>query len=303
MTVAGPKVGGRAELGYLLVLVTVCGWGLNWPLLKILLRDWPPLLGRGVSSLAAGLGLAALAVAARASLRVPRGERLRLAATAFTNVTAWMGGATMALRWLSVAEAALLVYTMPIWAMLLAWPVRGERPSARGAAGLALGLAGLAVLFSGGSGIAGPDPVTLAAKLPGIAIALGAATLFAFGTVASRNPTGMPPVPYVAWQVGLGSLPMLLAAALFERSEVNALTAPGFGALAYMAAVPMGLCYLTWFAALKRLPAPAAASGTLLVPLIGVASAALMLGEPLGARQGAALVLVLSGVLLSLRRG
>lgn len=298
-----PAARGRAEIGYLLLLVTVSGWGLNWPLIKIILREWPPLLARGTSSLAAALALAALALASGASLAVPRDERLRLAATAFTNVTAWMGGATVALSWLSVAEGALLVYTMPIWAMLLAWPIRGERPSLRGAAGLALGLAGLAILFSGGGAAAGHDLAGLSTKLPGIALALGAATLFALGTVASRTPSRVAPVPYVAWQVGLGSLPMFVGWALFEGRQAGPLSPGGFGSLLYMAAIPMGACYLTWFAALKRLPAPVAAGSMLLVPIVGVCSAALVLGEPLGPRQGAALILVLSGVLLSLRRG
>jgi drug/metabolite transporter (DMT)-like permease len=80
------------------------------------------------------------------------------------------------------------------------------------------------------------------------------------------------------------------------------LTAAGWAALAYMAAVAMGACYVRWFAALRRLPSALAPVGTLLVPLVGVVAAALALGEPLGAREGLALALTLSGVSLALRR-
>src|SRR3954468_6988736 len=78
----------------------------------------------------------------------------RLSMAAALNVFAWMGLSTLAMVWLSVAEGALLVHdTMPLWATLLAWPLRGARPTPRGLAALALGLAGVAVLL-GESGLA-----------------------------------------------------------------------------------------------------------------------------------------------------
>jgi drug/metabolite transporter (DMT)-like permease len=70
----------------------------------------------------------------------------------------------------------------------------------------------------------------------------------------------------------------------------------------YMTAVPMGLCYMTWFAALRRLPPTTASLATLLTPVIGVVSAALVLGEPLGTRELVAFTLTLAGVALALRR-
>ena len=72
--------------------------------------------------------------------------------------------------------------------------------------------------------------------------------------------------------------------------------------LLYMTLGPMGLCYLTWFAALQRLPASTAALGTLTVPVMGVIAAALVLGEPLGAREVVAAALTLGGVALAIKR-
>jgi drug/metabolite transporter (DMT)-like permease len=209
-----------------------------------------------------------------------------------------MGFSTLSLLWLSVAEAALLVYTMPIWAMLLAWPVLGERPTARGVTALALSTAGVGVLLTARGGPAvGPE------KLPGVLLALAAAILFALGAVASRGrPLALPPLASVAWQVGLGCLPMAVAGMLFERPDLSAVTSLGWAAMAYMAVVSMGLCYLSWFAALRRLPAATASMATLLAPLVGVVAAALALGEPLGAREGVALGLTFGGVALALRK-
>jgi drug/metabolite transporter (DMT)-like permease len=72
--------------------------------------------------------------------------------------------------------------------------------------------------------------------------------------------------------------------------------------LIFMALGPMGVCYLTWFAALRRLPAATAAIGTLVVPITGVITAAILLGEPLGIREVLAMVLTLSGVALALQK-
>ena len=70
----------------------------------------------------------------------------------------------------------------------------------------------------------------------------------------------------------------------------------------YMTAVPIGLCCMTWFAALRRVPPTTASLATLLTPVIGVVSAALTLGEPLGMQEAIALTLTLGGVALALRR-
>ena len=77
--------------------------------------------------------------------------------------------------------------------------------------------------------------------------------------------------------------------------------AAGWAGLIYGGVFAMCVAYLAWFGALRRLPASTAAVGTLLVPVIGVFSAALLLGEPLGWRQGAALAMTLGGVTLAVR--
>jgi drug/metabolite transporter (DMT)-like permease len=284
------------RIGLFCVALTAIGWGLNWPIIKLLLREWPPLFSRGSAGIAAALGLAGLAALRGERLRIPFGALRRLAFAAATNVFAWMGFSTLAMVWLSVAEGALLVYTMPIWATLLAWPICGARPTPRALVALALGLAGIVVLLSGSSLALGPG------KLPGILLALGAAILFAFGTVTAQVAIPLSPLALTAWQVGLGCLPMIIAGLFFESPDLSALSPIGWASLIYMAAVPMGICYLGWFAAVKRLPAATASTGMLLVPLIGVLSAAPILGEPLGLREALALALTLSGVALAVQK-
>jgi drug/metabolite transporter (DMT)-like permease len=282
--------------GFLLLAVTVLGWGLNWPAVKLLLLEWPPLFSRGVAGVAAAVLLAAIAASRGESLRVSPRYFPRLAFAAFTNVFAWMGFGTVAMKYLPISEAALLAYTMPIWTMLFAWPILGERPTLRSVIALVLAFVGLAVLFSG------QDFSFDQAKIMGVALALGAAVLFAFGSVTARTPIPLKPIALVAWLVGLGCLPMIVLGLLIEHPDIAALSPRGWALMVYMTLGPMAIAYLTWFAALRRLQPAAATTGSLGVPIVGVCAGALFLGDPFGLREIAALVLTLAGVALALRR-
>jgi drug/metabolite transporter (DMT)-like permease len=285
------------QIGLLFLFITAVGWGLNWPVIKLVLREWPPLFSRGVAGVTAALALGLMAILNGQRVAIPSGVFGRLATAAALNVFAWMGFGTMAMVWLSVSEGALLVYTMPIWAMLIAWPILGERPTLRGVGALGLGFCGLVVLF------AGQDLTLGGEKSLGIVLALGAAVLFALGTVVLRAALPLPPMALTAWQVGLGCLPMVVVGLLFERTDFGALSIAGWAAMAYMTIIPMGVCYLTWFAALRRLPPATASVATLLTPVVGVVAAGLALGEPLGVRELSALALTLGGVALALAKG
>ncbi len=287
----------RAQrIGLLYLLGTSVGWGVNWPATKVLLQQLPPLFARGSGGLTAALVLALVAALRGDSLRVPRPLYGRLLASSLTNVFAWMGFATLSLQWLNAGQAAMLVYTMPVWVTLLAWPLAGQRPTARASIGLLLCMVGLWVLLGARQAPLGTGTMI------GVGFALASALLFAFGTVALRPLTELAPIPNLAWQLGLGCAPMVLIGVIWEHPHLARVDATGWVLLAYMTAVPMGLCYLSWFAALRRLPPATASMGTLLTPVVGVFAAAATLGEPLGARELAALVLTLGGVALALRR-
>lgn len=293
-TAAGVDLRARYT-GVICLAITAVGWGLNWPAIKVLLRELPPLFSRGIVGIAASLILAAVAYRRGENLLVPRRYIGRLFLASLTNVFAWMGFSTLSMRWLTVSEGALLVYTMPIWVTVFAWPMLGHRPSLKGCASLLLGIAGISVLL-GAHGLS-----IDAHKAAGVGFALAAAILFALGTVLNRNPLPIPPIALVAWQVGLGCLPMTIYGLLFENPSLRSLDSIGWAVLGYMTIVPMALCYLMWFAALRSLPAATASTGMLMVPIIGTVSAALLIGEQLRSSEVAAMALTLSGVALALR--
>jgi drug/metabolite transporter (DMT)-like permease len=133
-------------------------------------------------------------------------------------------------------------------------------------------------------------------------MALGGALGFAIGTVlAKKLPLHLPPLTAAAWQIGIGCLPVALVGLCVETTDLGAVTQLGWYLLFYSTVIQFCIAYVSWFAALARLPASVAAIGTMAVPVIGVVASAIALHEPLGPGQMAALIFTLGGVVLAAR--
>jgi drug/metabolite transporter (DMT)-like permease len=283
-----------APAGLVFLAITSIGWGFNWPITKYLLSQLPPLTLRGTTGVVGASLLALLAVSRGQNLRVPRELWPRLVLAAFLNVGCWMVLMGFALLWLPASEAALIAYTMPVWASILAWPILGERPNLLRVISLVMAFAGISAIL-GGNGFAAS-----VSKLPGMILALGGAIGFAVGAVlAKKLPINLPPVSAAAWQIGIGCLPVALAGLLIENASVAGFSDYDWLLLSYSTVVQFCVAYVCWFAALARLPASVAAIGTMAVPVIGVVASALALHEPLGIGQIAALLFTLAGVALA----
>ncbi len=285
-----------APAGLAFLAITSVGWGLNWPIVKYVLTEWPPLSARGLTGIVGGALLAILALLRGQSLAVPRDQWPRLLLSAVLNVTAWMTLMGLALVYLPASEAAVIAYTMPVWAALLAWLVLGEPMSLTRILALLMAFAGIAALMGGNGFDASME------KLPGIIMVLVGALAFALGAIAAKRwPVAMPLIASSALQIGLGCVPVALAGLWFEHPRFEALSTTGWALMAYMTVIQFCVAYVCWFAALERLPASVAAIGTMAVPVIGVVASALALHEPLGLGQIAALLFTLAGVALATR--
>jgi drug/metabolite transporter (DMT)-like permease len=283
-----------APAGLMFLAITSIGWGFNWPVTKYLLGELPPLTLRGSTGVIGAALLALLAVLSGQSLKIPPEMWPRLVLAGVLNVTAWMVLMGLALLWLPASEAALIAYTMPVWASLFAWPVLGERPTLLRTIALLMAFAGLGAIM-GGNGFDASM-----AKLPGMLMVLAGAICFALGTVlAKKLPMRLPPVTAAAWQIGIGCLPIAIIGLAIETSHPQAITRVGWALLFYSTVGQFCIAYVCWFAALSRLPASVAAIGTMAVPVIGVVASAVALHEPLGPGQIAALGFTLVGVALA----
>ena len=285
-----------SPLGLGFLAITSVGWGLNFPIMKHLLTEWPPLSSRGLCGIVGAAALALLAACRGQTLRVPTQMWSRLLLVSLLTIGGWVAFMGLALLWLNASEAAVLGITVPVWVALLAWPILGERLSLLRAVSMMVALGGITVLI-GGNGLEASVE-----KLPGLLCVLAGAVCVALGTVLTKHfPLAMPPLALAAWQIGIGCLPIAVVGLAVEQPHLAALSPIGWASLAYMTVIQFCLCYVCWFAALERLPAATASIGTLLVPVVGVVAAGAMLHEPLGVREFMALAFTVGGVALALR--
>ena len=279
-----------ARLWGLLGALTLA-WGFNWTALKVALADVPPWTFR---SLCLGLGSAVLFVVLRLggqSIAPPRGQWLRLAVLAFFNITAWNMLVAFGLTMIASGRAAILGYTMPVLAIPLSVWLLGERLTRAKAAGLVLGMAGLALLVGEGFGAAGAAP-------RGTLLVLGAAASWALGSVLQKKyPVSVPPGPYTAWIMLLGGLPVIVGALFFE--DLGALAHVGLLAwlgTAYNVVVAFAFAYWAWIKLATSVTVTVFSLSILIIPVVGVIGGMLFLGERPSLAEYAALALVLAAL-------
>jgi drug/metabolite transporter (DMT)-like permease len=291
----------RRSLGSLVLLGTLTLlWGGNWPAMKAALRQIDPWAFRTVCLLVGGAGLLALARASGQSLRVPRRERGPLAVVALFNITAWHLCSAYGLVRIQAGRGAIIAYTMPLWTVVFGWLMVGEPITRARMTALALGLAGMVALIAPATGTLWHAPA-------GTLLMLGAATGWAIGTVLTKAQAWtIPTAVLTGWQVVLGGVPIALGAALRllaagsgdPRFDLAAASSAALLGLAYATLVGALFCHWAWFRLVATLPAAVAAIGTLGIPIVGLFSSALILGEAVGAGELLALILVVSGLTL-----
>lgn len=293
---AGRPLGGPLLLGALTLL-----WGANWPAMKLALREIDPWTFRTACLLVGGGGLLALVRAGGQPLGVPRVERRPLLVAAVLNITAWHLLSAYSLTLVPAGRGAIVAYTMPLWTVLFGWLLRGEGLTRPRAAALGLGLAGLAVLVA-------PDAHALRQAPAGVLLMLAGAVSWALGTVLTKAARWtIPTAVLTGWQLLLGAIPIAGGAALRWLAATGAgasLGSVGSAALAgaaYATLVGVIVCHWAWFRLVATLPATVAAIGTLGIPIVGVFSSALVVGERIGPAEVGALALVVSGLALLVR--
>jgi drug/metabolite transporter (DMT)-like permease len=278
-------------LGFVLLAALTLFWGANWPIMKIVLAELPVWWFRAGCLWFGGLGLVLIARLSRLSLAVPRGQRGPLLVCALFNVVGWHLLSGYGVSLMPAGRAAIIAFTMPLWASLLGSLVLGERLTPAKLIGLALGMIGLSVLI-------GPDLAALDKAPVGALFMLLGAVSWATGTVLlKRFRWSVPTTALVGWQLIAGAVPVSLGAVVLEAPpDLAGLSPQVMVALAYIIAFPMVFCQWAYYRTVRLFPAAIAAIGTLAIPVVGVYASALMLGEAVGWREFAALLLICSAL-------
>jgi drug/metabolite transporter (DMT)-like permease len=272
------------------------GWGGAWPMMKLLLVDFPPLTLRGASAYVGLTGLLVYIRIVGAPMSVPRHQWRTLIHISLLNISGWLAFTVYGVTLMNASHGIIIAYTMPAWTALFAALALGDRLDRRTGLALLCGMAGVALLFA-------PGLPAVAAHPLGAGLVLCAAVSWAVGTVLTKQAGIDLPLPsLLAWQIAIGAAPLLLIGLMTEPMDWGAVGPAAWGRFTLFALYPLCLCYVIWFWSLRRLPATVAAIGGLMTPVAGVLTSALFIGEPLGLGEIGALALIVSAAGLALLR-
>jgi drug/metabolite transporter (DMT)-like permease len=270
----------------LLALLTLF-WGVNWPVMKFGVAELPPLFFRSICL--AG-GLVVIGVWARATgvpLGVPAGGWPALLKLTLPNMIAWHFLAIVALKMLPSGRAAILGYTMPVWAVVFGLLLFNERPLRRHWIGVAAALVGTLLLLSS-------EFARLAGSPLGTLLMLGAAAAWGYGThLMRRHLTAMPTVALTFWMLLITVVVMSATSVIFEREHWRMPIAPEWASIVYNMAIAVAFCHVVWSMLARSLPPAASGLSVMMIPVVGVFSGMWMLGEEPHWPDFAALALIL----------
>jgi drug/metabolite transporter (DMT)-like permease len=298
-------VDGRSRvLSWIALGVVYLAWGSTYLAIRVGVAHLPPFFLAGIRYVIAGTLLYPVARWAAARGRDPG------AGSARPGWKAWLAGAVIGILLLfagnggvTVAEttlpsglAAVLVATVPLWMILFAWPVQGQRVTWRSAAGLVTGLVGVAILVGG----------TASGHVSGVLIVLGAAAAWGFGSVLGhRLPLPSQAMVAAAIEMLAGGAVLLAVAAgsgEFGRIRWASVPASSWLALAYLVVGGSILAFTAYGYALARLPLPTVSTYAYVNPVVAVLAGIVVLGERFTWREGLGAVLVVASVVIILQR-
>lgn len=264
-------------------------WGYTWILAKQGLAYAPPFAFAAERCVLGALALfVALKLSGRSLKLVAPGPTL---AIGLAQVAGFITFQTWALVEGGPGKTAVLIFTMPIWTLLLAWPILGERIRGKQWLAAASTLTGLLLII---------EPWDMHTSLFSKFLGLMAALCWGIGTILIKRLRSAQPVDLLgltAWQMALGSIPMvLLALAVPERPTDWTLSY--IGILGFMSIASTALCWWLWIYILDRVPAWEASLSVLGTPVVAIVSSRLMFGEQFKVLETGGILLIGSGLAL-----
>lgn len=267
-------------LGLFILSVT---WGYAWVVAKQALTYAPPFAFAAERSLVGALALLLV-------LKL-MGKPLKLIAPGATlgiglaQITGFMALSTWALVEGGPGKTAVLIFTMPIWTLLLGWPILGER--IRGTQWLAAAstIIGLLLII---------EPWNMHTTLFSKFLGVTAALCWAIGTVLVKRLRSRQQVDLLSlttWQMLIGSVPLVLLAVVIPERPTD-WSATYIGILAFMSVISTAMCWWLWITLLDRVPAWEASLSVLGTPVVAIVSSRLMMGEDFTFGEVAGILLI-----------
>ncbi|CAL9451017.1 EamA family transporter [Streptomyces sp. enrichment culture] len=272
-----------------LAVLVAAVWGVNFTVIEVGLDHFPPLLFSALRFLAAALPAVFLVGRPKVAWRWILAVGLVLGVAKFGLLFIAMDTGMPA------GLSSLVLQIQAVFTALIAFAALGERPSRTGALGMTIALAGIAVAAVD-EGTSGP--------LGAFALCIAAAACWGASNVLTRRAAPPDALNFMVWVSTVPVLPLLLLSLLTEgwsrdAAALRALDWQGAGTVLYVAWITTVLGFGAWGRLLRRHPASTVAPFSLLVPVFGMSSAALFLGEPISPLRWLAAALLVGGVALT----
>ena len=248
-------------------------WGTGLTLAKPAVTHFPPLF---MMLLVYGGIALVMALTVREKIKTPWESVQLIAAFAVTIQGAFL---FWGLRGVEATTANLVLQTQVPMAVILGWMIMGDALSARKLIGMAVALVGVAIVI----GLPEQRP-----PLIPVALIIVGAFFWALGQVFAQKLSKDSGVVLLKANAIASTPQLLIATALFETGQVEAITSAGvieWATLAFVGIVGFYFAYMVWFSLLRRAPMDEAAPFILLMTPIGVLTAVVVLGESISPAQ------------------
>jgi drug/metabolite transporter (DMT)-like permease len=282
------RVPGRWRPFAALVLLALI-WGYNWVVMKKSLQYMGPFDFNALRMALGGVILLFFMLLSRISLR-PRDIPLTIL-LGLVQTAAGTGFIIWALVSGGAGKTAILVYTMPFWILLFAWPILSEKIRGLNWLPVIMAFAGMMLLL---------EPWTLKSTTFSEVLAVVAGVCWALSAIIiklmQRKP-GFDLVSVTAWQFVYGSVPLVIVALIVPQQPTQ-WTPYLVTAVFYNAILVCALAFLLWTYIMKKMPAGVAGMGTLAVPVIGISASMLELDERPDAFEAWGMALLLTALFI-----
>lgn len=265
-------------------------WSSAFTSARMIVAEAPPLFALALRFLFSGVIGTGIALALGQSLRLTRAQWRATLIFGLCQNALYLGLNFVAMQWVQASVASIIASTMPLMVAFLGWAVFRDRVRPLGLAGLIAGVVGVAIIM-GARLSGGVDPVGMALCFGG-ALALSIATLTVRGASGGGNV-----MMIVGLQMFVGAAVLSIVSAATEDWTAVHMSPRLLGAFAYTVLIPGVLATWVWFKLVGRIGAVKAATFHFLNPFFGVAIAAAVLGERLGALDLLGVAVIAGGIL------